>query len=157
MKKLITIVLSIAFAGVLLQSCKGDKAGDPKEAATAFLNSLKDMDYEKAKELGTDETDKMLDMMSAFSSMMPDSLKEEAKKITFNISDAKVEGDACTVTFSSSDAPGNTDEIKLIKVDGKWLVDMKMDMPTGDAPMDAPSDVPADAETPADAPAEPAK
>lgn len=126
MKKIVLGILAIAIAGFTLQSCKTDANAGPKAAAESFLNHMKNGEYEKAKEFGTEGTDKMMDMLTAFSSMMPDSMKEAAKKATITLGDIKVEGEKATVAFSSSDAPGQTENIDMIMKDGKWLVDMKM-------------------------------
>jgi outer membrane lipoprotein-sorting protein len=149
MKKLMTILLAVAIMGALFPSCKsgGDPKEDAKTAASSFLNSIKDMDYTKAKEFGTENTAQMLEMMSSFTSMMPDSVKEEAKKITFDISEVIVSeaGDAATVKFAGSDAPGKTEEIKLVLKDKKWLVDMEVPQaPQMEAPAMEGTEMPAE-------------
>ncbi len=152
MKKIITIVLAVALMGATFSSCKngGDPKKDAETAASSFLNSIKDMDYTKAKEFGTDNTAQMLEMMSSFTSMMPDSVKEEAKKITFDISEVTISeaGDAATVKFAGSDAPDKTEEIKLVKQEDKWLVDMEVPQaPQMEAPAMEGTEMPAPAPT----------
>ena len=81
------------------------------------------MDYEAAKSVSTDETKKSLDLYAQFSTMMPDSIKNEAKKIKVVIKDEKIEGDKATVTYTTSE-DGNKQERKLdlVKKENKWLV-----------------------------------
>ena len=97
-----------------------------ENSACNFLNSIKDLDYAQAKVYGTDNTAKMLEMMASFTSMMPDSVKDEAKKISFNISNIEVQGNKAKITFTGSDAPDKPEIIKLIKKNDIWLVDMEM-------------------------------
>lgn len=158
-KKLFSFVW-VALAIFTIASC--GKKSDPKDVAKNFLENLKNMDYENAKKFGTPETGKMLEMLASFSSMVPDSMKNEAKKEKVEIKDAKEDGDKCTVTFTSSKAPEKEEKINLVKKDGKWLVNMtKDDMGGGDAgaaPAEEASAVPAEEAAPADsaAVAEPA-
>jgi hypothetical protein len=79
------------------------------------------MDYEAAKTVSTEETKKMLDMMAQFSSMVPDSAKETAKKIKVDIKEAKEEGDKATVTYTTSEDPSEK-KLNMVKQNGKWLV-----------------------------------
>ncbi len=124
MKKIVFSVVAFAFAALTIMSC-GSKS-DPKSVAIAFLNARNSMDYENAKKYGTAETGKMIDMMSSFSSMIPDSMKNEAKKIKVDIKDVKEEGDKATVVYSESIKPGDQ-TLNMVKKDGKWLVNMSKD------------------------------
>ncbi len=56
------------------------------------------------------------------------SIKIKALKIEFEITEVELNtaGDKATVSFIGSDAPDNTEKIKLIKVENKWLVDMEV-------------------------------
>ncbi|MBL7755695.1 MAG: DUF4878 domain-containing protein [Chitinophagaceae bacterium] len=125
MKKTLFSLAVLFIAVVSMISC-GSKS-DPKSVALNYLNALKQMDYENAKKFGTPETGKMLDMISSFSSMIPDSVKNEAKKVKIEIKDVKEEGDKATVKFVSSDKPENEESLNLVKKDGKWLVNMTKD------------------------------
>src|SRR5690606_19108182 len=94
-----------------------------KAAADKFLTSLAHMDYEAAKTVSTEDTKKMLDLMAQFSSMMPDSVKTEAKKIKITVKDEKIEGDNATVTYTSSEDENKTEhKLNLTKKEGQWLV-----------------------------------
>jgi PDZ domain-containing secreted protein len=135
MKKLLLSIIALVMISMTIVSC-GSK-NDPKAVALNYLNALKSLDYEGAKKFSTPETGKMLDMLSSFSSMMPDSMKEQTKKIKIEIKEAKEEGDKCTVKFVSSDKPESEEVLNMVKKDGKWLVNMgKDDMNGGGAPME---------------------
>ncbi len=123
MKKLL-----LSFATIILFAAAftGCNSNSPKAAADKFLTNLYHMNYDEAKNVSTDETKKMLDMIAQFSSMAPDSVKETAKKIKVDIKDVKEEGDNATVTYTASDpnnkdAAGTEQKIAMVKQNGKWL------------------------------------
>lgn len=143
MKKVLFSLIAVAFATLTIVSC-GSKS-DPKDVAMNYLNALKKADYETAKKYSTKETVSMLEMISSFSGMVPDSIKNQAKDIKIDIKDVKEEGDKCVVTFESSDKKGSEEKLNLVKTDGKWLVNMsKDDMGGADAPMEDGSVPPAE-------------
>ncbi len=124
MKKLLLSLTAFLAFTIGMSSCNSDS---PKGAADKFLTGLMHYDYEAAKSVSTEETKKMVDLMAQFSAMMPDSVKEEAKKVKVNIKDAQEEGDKATVTYATSDDPQEK-KLNLVKQDGKWLVEWsKMD------------------------------
>lgn len=124
MKKLFLSLAAVAMISFALFSCSSKS--DPKDVAKNFLNALTQMDYEGAKKYGTPETGKMLEMLSSFATMMPDSAKANARKIKIDIKDAKTEGDKCSVTYHNSEKKDDQ-VLTLVKKDGKWLVDMSKD------------------------------
>ena len=106
---------------LVIVSCGG---GDtPKSVAENFLKALNKMDYETAKKYGSEDTGKLLDMMSGFSKLMPDSAKQER---SFEMKDEKINGDKATVMYTASGEEGEQ-SLNLIKVDGKWKVAMSKD------------------------------
>lgn len=139
MKKVFNLFMVIAVCGIALQSCKSKPSEkDVQDVADKFLKAIVNEDYDAAKELGTDNTDQMIEQIKMFSSMIPDSLKGEmdsaraiAKNatITFGATTFNEEGNEATVKFTSSEAPDKEETITLKKVDDKWLADMGGDMP----------------------------
>ncbi len=105
----------------LLVACAGNS---PKSVAENFLKAMNKLDFEGAKKYGTDDTNKMLDMLSGFAKMMPDSAKKENVKI--EMTSEKVEGDKATCTYKEEGKEGEQ-TINLVKVDGKWKVAMSKD------------------------------
>jgi hypothetical protein len=110
----------------LMMACGGGDS--PKAVTENFLKALNKMDYETAKKYGSEDTGKLLDMMSGFAKMMPDSAKEEK---SFEIKDEKIDGDKATVTYSQSGVEGEQ-AMNLVKVDGKWKVAMSKDSMNGE-------------------------
>lgn len=149
MKKIILSMVAVAVMAITIVSC-GSKSS-PKEVAVNFNKALNNLDFEGAKKLGTPETGKMLDMLSSFSSMMPDSLKEQAKKYKVEAKDEVIDGDKAVVTITNGEK--GEEKMNLVKKDGKWLVNMSKDaMGGGEAGAAAPADgeVPAEEGMPAD-------
>ncbi len=114
-KLAIVLLLSVTMIG-----CGGDS---PSDVATAFLTAMAKNDYTKAGEYGTENTKKMMSMIAGFSAMAP----QEPKFEKFEVLKEEIKGDTATVTFKTF--KGETEEdappFDLVKVDGKWLVDMK--------------------------------
>lgn len=146
MKKLVLSFVALLAVAVTFTACNSNS---PKASADKFLTSLAHMDYEAAKSVSTEETKKMLDLFSQFSSMMTDSMKAEAKKIKITVKDEKIEGDNATVTYTSSEDENKTEhKLNLTKKDGKWLVVWNKDEGMGGGNEDQSAEpAPEDAET----------
>ncbi len=120
MKKILLSLSVVLVAAMLLVSCSKNS---PKDVANTWLTSFYQMDYEGAKKVSTDETKTFLSQLQALSAMVADSVKKkDAKKVGVTIKDCKEEGDKCTCTYTSSDEAGKDQTLKLVKKDGKWLV-----------------------------------
>ena len=140
------VLLSLAAVLVLAVSFVSCNSNSPKASADKFMTGLLHYDYEAAKSVSTEETKKMIDLMAQFSAMMPDSMKQAAKKVKVNIKDSKEEGDKAVVTYTTSDDPAEK-KLNMVKQDGKWLVQYsKMDEGNG---TEEPS-LPEEETTPAD-------
>lgn len=120
MKSLFKYLLSSILVLVIVSCGGGDT---PKSVAENFLKSLNKMDYETAKKYGSEDTGKLLDMMSGFSKLMPDSARQER---SFEMKEEKINGDKATVTYTASGEEGEQ-SLNLIKIDGKWKVAMSKD------------------------------
>ena len=127
MKKILFSLAIVAFAAMTIVSCGGKD--DPKMVAKSFLEARNKMDYKTAKKFGTPETGRMLEMLESFSSMVPDSIKNLSKNSTVVIKgEPKIEGDKCTVVATTTIAGESKDEnVTLVKIKGKWLVNMSKD------------------------------
>lgn len=136
MKKIILSITAIAILAITVVSC-GSKSS-PKDVAVKFTKALNSMDFEGAKKLGTPETSKMLDMIASISSMMPDSLKEQAKNFKVEAKDEKIDGDKASVMVTNGDK--GEEKIDLVKKDGKWLVNMDKGSMGGGEGAAAPTD-----------------
>lgn len=159
MKKVILSIASMLVLAMTLVSCGG---GGPKANAEKFLNGFYHMDYKSAKEVATADTKKQLESYeSIMGTMVQQTAKDEAKKLKIDVKEPKVDGDAATVEYVVSNDP-SPKELKMVKVDGKWLAQWsKMDMGGGaGAPGATDQNAPGALDTtmapPADAPVEPA-
>lgn len=112
----LTKFLAGVFAVAVLASCGGGNG--PDKVASAYLNALKEKNYEKAKELGTKDTKDMLDALVK-SQMAPEVTEVKDIKCT-------EEGNTATCTYCCSKDGKNS--LKLIKEGDKWLVNEKKEM-----------------------------
>lgn len=130
----------IAVCAIALQSCKSKPSeADVQGIAKDFLDAMKNENYDKAMELATDDTDKMLEQAKMFSGMVPDSLQEEqnariaaakSSTITMGAATFSEDGTEATVKFTSSLAPEQEETITLKKVDKNWLADLGASIPS---------------------------
>lgn len=117
-----------AIVVAFLVACSGGDS--PKGVAKNFLKAYSKADFEGAKKYGTEETGKLLDMLSGFSKMMPDTVKN--KEVETDITSEKIDGDKATVTYKE-DGKDVGQTLNLVKVDGKWKVAMSKDNMNGSA------------------------
>ncbi len=143
MKKLLLSIITMVTITATLVSCGSKET--PKDVAVNFTKELNALNYDGAKKYGTPETVKFLDMLSSFSSMVPDSLKEINKNFKVEAIDETINGDNAEVHIMNGDK--GDEKIQLVKINGKWLVNMTKDnsmggegdqipLEEGDAPAD---------------------
>ena len=125
MKKYLLLAAVAILSLTAITSCKN--GGNPKDVANTWLVAFYHMDYEAAKKVSTDETKTLLAQLAQFSGMVPDSTKQQYKKITVNIKDVKENGDKADVTYTISDptskeASDKDQMLHLVKQNNKWLV-----------------------------------
>lgn len=112
------VAIAAIFFTIALVGCSSNS---PKAVADKFLTSFYHMEYDKAREVSTEEAKELVNLMEQFALQQPDSVKQNAKKINVDIIDVKEEGDKATVTYSVSTEPGEQ-TLKLVKQNGQWLV-----------------------------------
>jgi len=126
MKKVLYILL-ILLALLALSAC-GNKA---EKAARNFFDAMENQDIAKAKTYTTEQGQQFLSMLESFSASMSDEQKAEMEKMQYTILETVEDGDTALVTFEQweVDSPDDkeTHELKLIKVDGSWKVDLAKD------------------------------
>lgn len=108
-----------------ISSCSGNS---PENVAKSFFDNMYSGNFEAAKEYGTTDTKSMLSMMESFGAkdQFKDKMKDADVKV--EVLETNVDGDAATCKLKISDSKSDKTEevdVKLKKVDGKWLVDMK--------------------------------
>ena len=119
MKKIFP-ALSIAFmAAIVLAGCGSNS---PKPVAEKFLNSFWRMEYKEAKTVADSPTVQMIEMLETMSATLADSDRQNAKKISVTIKDEKMINDSnAVVTYITSEMKEEK-PLRLVKKDGKWLV-----------------------------------
>ncbi|TVQ88520.1 MAG: DUF4878 domain-containing protein [Bacteroidetes bacterium] len=126
-------VLFLAIATVFMfHACK--TTDRPEKVTEDFMYHLLAGEFEKAAELGTESTKQMMEMFKALESlggeeMVDDTFTPERIKDI----ECEVDGDNAICRFEED---GEMSEVNLVRVDGKWLVDMKKEDPFGDFDMD---------------------
>jgi hypothetical protein len=129
-------VLSIAFiAAIVLAGCTSNS---PKPVAEKFLNSFCHMDYKDAKTVSDSATIQMIEMLETMSTTMADSDRQDAKKISVTVKDEKLINDtSAVVTYITSEIKEEK-TLRLVKKNGKWLVNLTKNDNTLDEPQQQP-------------------
>lgn len=124
MKKILLSFSALFVAAMIMAGCGAKNS--PKDVAQTWLTGFYHMDYEAAKKVSTEDTKQMLTQLGTLTGMMPDSAKKEVAKAVINITDVKETGDSATVTYTITGMKEQSKEslppLKLVKKEGKWLV-----------------------------------
>ncbi len=96
------------------------KNDTPSSITEKFLSALSKQEFETAKSYGTDDTDRLLDMMIGYKKMGAEPFLQDA---VFDIIDEKINGDEAKVRVK---VEGRNKELvfNLEKEEGKWKVAM---------------------------------
>ncbi len=92
----------------------------PEAAARKFLEGFHHMEYDKARQVSTEETKNMIDIFEQFAVARPDSVKKEARDIKIEILDVQEDGDKAVVVYKTSEEP-TEQKLDMVKTNGKWL------------------------------------
>ena len=119
-------IVVFALIALLLASCAVFDAAyskDPRKVAAKFLKYMYAGEYDKAKELGTAKTAQVMDLMEQLMAIAGTG-KELAvlKGQKTEVTDCTVKGDSAQCNYV---VEGKANVIDLVRVDNKWLVDMK--------------------------------
>jgi hypothetical protein len=106
----------IIIISMVIWACNGSDT--PRSVAEKFLKAMSTQDFETAKKYGTEETEKLLDMMSGFTKMTTDSV---AKELKFEITREKVEGENAVIYYKEEGREGEL-QLPMVRVEGKWKV-----------------------------------
>jgi hypothetical protein len=123
---------------LLFSDCAGTKGKvnykNPKSVTIAFYRALAEMDLEKAKELGTEETQKVMVLLQTFNDAYPEDKKEaekaKASEVLKLLKKAKCEvaDDVARCMICCDEAGVFGEEVLVLnKVNKKWLVVMTKD------------------------------
>lgn len=127
--KFLFIAVAMLFA---FQACK--TTDGPEAVTEKFMNHLMTGEYAKASEYGTESTKQMMQMFEALESLGGERMADaDVKPEKIKNVNCDVDGDTAICRFEEE---GEMAELNLVRVDGKWLVDMKKENPFGDMDMD---------------------
>lgn len=119
MKRLSFLPVSLLLFALTLAGCKSQS--DPKDISIKFLTAIQQANYTEAKNYATDDSKAMLDALSSFQKMLPESSQEKIKNEKFVIRDVKVTDSFAVVTYASDiDTVGKI--LKLKKEHDQWKV-----------------------------------
>ncbi len=116
-----TTLLVVSF----MIACSGGSG--PKSVAENFLKATQAEKFDDAKKYCTDETGKLLDMMSSFAKMGDKDKKEKKEEKKFTMGEEKIDGDNASVTYKMEGKDAVEQTIKMKKVEGKWKVAISKD------------------------------
>lgn len=124
-----TLIIS---GSLLFSTCKNHTAriSKPEYTAVKFLKHLAKYEFEEARKLGTENTAKMLDMLQMMLDMARSNGKADElqpQEIEIKVINTAIKGKRAVVNYF--DQNGKQQQMELIKEHGKWLVDMKKEMP----------------------------
>jgi hypothetical protein len=110
-------------------SCKVNEETKVKKVAHDFLVYFNNEDYDHAKKFGTDATGQFLDVMKTFASL--DGNNSSAKKnLSIEIYSCNIKNDSALCQYTCD---GKDEMIELVKINNRWLVDMRKEDPNANA------------------------
>jgi hypothetical protein len=120
MNKLTLILLVLLVPGIAFISCKTADDVAVKKTTQDFLLSLQNREYNEAMKMGTPATKQYLEMLAAFDKLIPDTAAKTSN-LDLEIRSCDISGDTARCRYILND---KEEELVLIKIRGKWLVDM---------------------------------
>jgi hypothetical protein len=112
-------IINCVFVLLILSTAGCLNSDSPRSVAEKFLKAISTQDYETAKKYGTEETERLLEQMSGYSKMIPDSLRP--KELRFDITREEVSGDNAVIFYREDGREGEL-QLPLVKLEGKWKV-----------------------------------
>ncbi len=96
----------------------------PEKVTSKFVNHFAASEYLEAAEYGTESTVQLMNMMADWASVGFYLPEEEIHTITHKQVSCIINGDNAICTYLVFNEPN---ELNLVKIDGKWLVDIRYD------------------------------
>lgn len=125
MKKVLSLVL-VFVAVVSFNSCK--KANSPEAVAEAYLTHIAKMEFDKAKELVTEDSKGTIDFLAQMAGDEAKKAAEQKVEIKDMKCDVKDDKAVCNCKVKTGDKE-EAESLNLVKVNDKWLVEQKKEQP----------------------------
>lgn len=119
MRHTLHVFVPLALASLFLWGCKHNPG--PGEVTKSFLNAVQEANYTEAKKYATEDSKAMLDALSAFQKMLPESSQEKFRNEKIIIKNVKIKDSLAVVTYTG-DIDTTSKTLKLKKEKGNWKV-----------------------------------
>lgn len=123
MNRFLFLVLLLT-GGLLMTACRTLPAGRnaaPEAVSEQFFVALRNQEYEKAKELGTEETARIVGVIQTLSEMGGgvNIIRDNKKELISCV----IENDLAICSYKAFSGPD--EKVYLVKMKGRWLVDLR--------------------------------
>nr|MDK2851108.1 hypothetical protein [Candidatus Cloacimonadota bacterium] len=126
MKRLLYIIL-IILALMALSACEKSS----EKTARNFFDAMEQQNFAEAKKYVTQDGQELLSMIETFANSMSPEQKDEMIAMRYKITEVVEQGDSATVRFQQWELNNPEEiqdqELKLVKVDGDWKVELAKD------------------------------
>jgi hypothetical protein len=119
MKHALQAFVPLALVSLFLWGCKHNPG--PDEVTKKFLHAIQEANYTEAKKYATEDSKAMLDALSAFQKMLPESSQEKFRNEKIIIEDVKIKDSLAVVTYAG-DIDTTRKTLKLKKENDNWKV-----------------------------------
>lgn len=120
---------------VLVSACSNNSNKGPEVVAKKFIEAIYTADFDKAKNLCTEDSKEVVNLLATLVSEKISVMK--GSKVSYEITELNIAEDGLSATvkgnvlgsfdFNKDEIVESKEEkIKLVKVDEKWLVDYKL-------------------------------
>ncbi len=124
MKTRISLILTVSVMLLLMVFCRSGKTGDktntPEYVTDKFLFHLNKLEFEEAKQYGTESTVNMLSLLASLVAFVDDQGPPEPVSVV--ISHCDIQDNIAVCHYTSN---GKADKIELLKINDKWLVNLE--------------------------------
>lgn len=130
---ILTIILCSVIIGLGCKTPK-NKQNSPESVAVRFLGHLGQFEFDDARKLGTDNTNRLIDMLEVLMQLSEEKDTNQIiqkKDIDIEVIKVAVDGNVAVITYKGED--GKMQMLDMVKEDRKWLVDLKKETPGLDA------------------------
>lgn len=131
MKSILTTLFIVLLTATACNDSCRKTSGEPEnemDAARNFIRAALDGDYKKAKTLLLHDSLNLQDIGVSerlYTERMSKEDKEKYRGASIHIHESRKVNDSTSIVYYSNTYRNQKDSLKVIKLDGKWLVDFK--------------------------------